>query len=56
MPKVPLEDRVEIEELMARYAWALDTGDLDGYADCFHPDGWLEGGSDPRHDGTAFGL
>jgi len=20
-----------------------------------HPDGWLEGGSDPRHDGTAFG-
>jgi gamma-glutamyltranspeptidase/glutathione hydrolase len=21
-----------------------------------HPDGWLEGGSDPRHDGTAFGL
>jgi gamma-glutamyltranspeptidase / glutathione hydrolase len=21
-----------------------------------HPDGWLEGGSDPRHDGTAFGV
>ena len=21
-----------------------------------HPDGWLEGGSDPRHDGTAFGA
>jgi gamma-glutamyltranspeptidase/glutathione hydrolase len=21
-----------------------------------HRDGWLEGGSDPRHDGTAFGL
>jgi gamma-glutamyltranspeptidase/glutathione hydrolase len=21
-----------------------------------HPDGWLEGGSDPRHDGTAFGI
>lgn len=21
-----------------------------------HPDGWLEGGSDPRHDGTAFGF
>jgi 3-phenylpropionate/cinnamic acid dioxygenase small subunit len=41
-PKVPLEDRVEIEELMARYAWTLDTGDFEGYADCFHPDGWLE--------------
>ena len=21
-----------------------------------HPDGWLEGGSDPRHDGTAVGI
>ncbi|MBT2186743.1 nuclear transport factor 2 family protein [Sphingobium nicotianae] len=40
--KVPLEDRVEIEELMARYAWALDTGDFEGYAMCFTEDGWLE--------------
>ena len=40
--KVPLEDRVEIEELMARYAWALDTGDFEGYAACFTADGWLE--------------
>ena len=21
-----------------------------------HPDGWLEGGSDPRHDGIAVGV
>ncbi len=41
-PKVALEDRVEIEELMARYAWALDTGDFEGYAACFTQDGWLE--------------
>jgi hypothetical protein len=40
--KVPLEDRVEIEELMARYAWTLDTGDFEGYVACFTPDGWLE--------------
>lgn len=40
--KVALEDRVEIEELMARYAWALDTGDFEGYAACFTDDGWLE--------------
>jgi hypothetical protein len=40
--KVSLEDRVEIEELMARYAWALDTGDFEGYAACFAEDGWLE--------------
>jgi len=40
--KIPLEDRAEIEELMARYAWALDTGDFEGYAGCFTEDGWLE--------------
>ncbi len=40
--KVPLEDRVEIEELMARYAWALDIGDFEGYAATFCADGWLE--------------
>jgi len=40
--KVALEDRVEIEELMARYAWALDLGDFEGYAACFTEDGWLE--------------
>jgi hypothetical protein len=39
--KVALEDRVEIDELMARYCWALDTGDFEGYAGCFTDDGWL---------------
>lgn len=39
--KVSLEDRAEIEDLMARYCWALDTGDFDGYAACFAEDGWL---------------
>lgn len=39
--KVKLEDRAEIEELIARYSWALDTGDFEGYADCFTEDGWL---------------
>jgi len=41
-PRVPLEDRVEIQELMARYAWSLDTGDFEGYAACFTEDGWIE--------------
>ena len=40
--RVPLEDRVEIEERMARYCWSLDLGDFEGYADCFTADGWLE--------------
>ncbi|BAK68027.1 hypothetical protein SLG_33520 [Sphingobium sp. SYK-6] len=40
--RVSLEHRAEIEDLMARYAWALDTGDFEGYAACFCEDGWLE--------------
>ena len=39
--KVSLEDRREIDDLMARYCWALDTGDFEGYAATFAPDGWL---------------
>lgn len=39
--KVSLEDRAEIEDLMSRYCWALDTGDFEGYATCFTEDGWL---------------
>ena len=33
------KDRNEIEELMWRYARALDTMDPDGYANCYTPDG-----------------
>lgn len=40
--KVPLQDRVDIEELMARYSWALDIGDFEGYLACFIEDGWVE--------------
>ena len=40
--KISLEDRAEIGDLIARYAWALDTGDLDGYVECFAEDGWIE--------------
>jgi hypothetical protein len=41
-PRVPVEDKLDIMEAVARYAWALDTGDLDGYTDCFTEDGWIE--------------
>ena len=41
-PKVSIEDRMELHELIARYAWALDTGDVEGYVDCFFEDGWIE--------------
>jgi ketosteroid isomerase-like protein len=33
-----LEDRVLIHDLYARYSWALDTGDTDGYVALFTPD------------------
>ena len=32
------QDRLEILELYARYSWALDTGDTDGYVALFTPD------------------
>ena len=32
------EDRLEIQELYARYSWALDTGDTEGYVALFTPD------------------
>jgi len=41
-PKVGIEDRIEVQDLIARYAWALDTGDVEGYLDCFTEDGWIE--------------
>ncbi len=39
MGKLTIEDKIAIHELMARYAWALDTGDPEALAACFTPDG-----------------
>jgi len=33
-----LHDRMAIQDLFARYCWALDTGDTEGYLDLFTPD------------------
>ena len=33
------QDLVEIQQLYARYNWALDSGDAEGYAATFTPDG-----------------
>lgn len=33
-----VEDRIAIQDLLARYAWALDTGDMDSLLSCFTPD------------------
>src|ERR1700755_675125 len=39
--RIPVEQRCELQDLIARYAWALDTGDVEGYLDCFFEDGWI---------------
>ncbi|MGB6450345.1 MAG: nuclear transport factor 2 family protein [Steroidobacteraceae bacterium] len=33
-----VRDRLAVHDLLARYAWALDTGDVDGFIACFTPD------------------
>jgi len=38
MPGPSAEDRLAIFELYARYSWALDTGDTDGYVALFTED------------------
>ena len=35
-------DRAEIRDLMARYLFAMDYHDADGYAECFTEDGVLD--------------
>ena len=37
-----VEERLDIEELFARYCWSLNTGDADGFVACFAGDGWIE--------------
>ncbi|HEX7710243.1 MAG TPA: nuclear transport factor 2 family protein [Sphingomonadaceae bacterium] len=36
-----LADQLAIRDVIARYAWTLDTGDVDGFVACFHRDGVL---------------
>jgi hypothetical protein len=36
-----VEDKLAIHELLARYAWTFDTGDVEGFVGCFTPDAVL---------------
>jgi hypothetical protein len=49
MPGPSAQDRTEICELYARYSWALDTGDTDGYVALFAEDGEA---TEETRDGT----
>jgi len=41
MSTLSAEDRQQIEEVIRRYAWALDTADVERFVECFAPDGVL---------------
>jgi uncharacterized protein (TIGR02246 family) len=43
MSTLTAEDRAEITELFARYAWAGDTGDVEAYVDLFTDNGVFDG-------------
>jgi 3-phenylpropionate/cinnamic acid dioxygenase small subunit len=51
--KLSVEDRFDLHDLIARYAWALDVGDVDAYLDCFFEDGWIEHHPPGRCEGRA---
>lgn len=38
MATLAVEDRLALQDLIAAYSWALDTGDADGLVDCFTED------------------
>src|SRR5215207_6266530 len=53
-----VRDRADIEDLMWRYARALDTNDADAYASVYTPDGQFSAGAnqdDRRHASTPGG-
>ena len=55
MPKhrMSAEDRLDIFDLFARYAWSYDTGDAKGMAALFTEDGVMEGMDGRRVEGRA---
>ncbi|HWJ69197.1 MAG TPA: nuclear transport factor 2 family protein [Sphingobium sp.] len=46
---IAMRDRLCIADRMARYSWAIDSGDLPAYLDCFTSDGILR---HPLADGS----
>ncbi len=52
MTKPTVEERLDIQELFARYCWSLNTGDADGYVACFAKNGWLQHFPPKRHQGA----
>jgi ketosteroid isomerase-like protein len=47
----PASDKVEIIDLLGRYAWYVNSQDSDGFASCFTEDGVWEGAGFGRMEG-----
>jgi hypothetical protein len=45
------EDRLDITELIARHAWSVDTGDVDGWVRTFAPTGVFDLAGGRRYEG-----
>lgn len=50
---VPVEDRLAINDLLMKYVWASDTGDVAAFVETFLPDGLLGRTSGERYEGHA---
>ena len=50
---IRVEDRLAIDDLLMKYVWASDTGDVDAFVDTFLPDGMIGRASGERYEGHA---
>jgi uncharacterized protein (TIGR02246 family) len=48
---ISAQDYADIMQVVSRYAWAFNTGDLKALGETFTPDGILQGSSGQRHEG-----
>jgi hypothetical protein len=54
--KISLEERQEIYDMLARYVWGMDTGDIEGVVATFTPDGVVKDVTGKRWDAAAGGV
>ncbi|HWG03755.1 MAG TPA: nuclear transport factor 2 family protein [Beijerinckiaceae bacterium] len=50
---IRVEDRLSINDLLMKYVWASDTGDVDAFIDTFLPDGMIGRTSGERYERRA---
>lgn len=49
---LPVEDQLEIQQLYARYNHAIDSGDAEGWANCFIPEGKFASSAGASFEGS----